>query len=188
MLKAIANAGASLAGRPLAQRLSGPVDLVGDSLAAGLLANPLLAQTSTTIAAVQRARQTGGTQLPRQYVTDRLAPILAAGLLPLPPGTFSMTELHARPMAFGLTGHRMLIWFRASLAGAAPFTEYWTFVSSGPSPVLPLNCPSCGAPTAGIASETCRYCHATLWQPPADSQTYWFVDDISRTPPAAIAA
>jgi hypothetical protein len=186
--KSLAGAGASLAGRPasMPRGLTVSMDLVGQALTPGLLVNPLLSLVSTIIATVVKVRQTQGTDIPRQYLTDQLVTKWASGsLYPIERGVFSITELHARPLV--PAGDHMLVWFKASVEHGQ-MTEYWTFVSRGPTPTLPINCPSCGAPTVGTASETCQYCGAILWQPPSDAPIYWLVDDISRAAPAAIAA
>jgi hypothetical protein len=189
-IKSLVGDGQLLAGRPTtgSLRLSGPIDLVGQAMATGVLTNPLMVKVSAMIGMIQLAREGGGKTIPRQYITDRLAARWGDGSLQLPPGLFMVTELHARPMAPGPAGDRMLVWFKGRLNTNATFTEYWTFVSAGPAPVLPPQCPSCGAPTAGVTSYVCPYCNTTLWQPPADAPSYWLVDDVSSTPPPELSA
>ena len=189
-IKAVVGDGQLLAGRPStgSLRLSGPIDLVGQAMATGVLTDPLLVKVSAMIGMIQLAREGVGKAVPRQYVTDRLAARWGDGSLQLPPGLFMVTELHARPMTPGPAGDRMLVWFKGRLSTNTAFTEYWTFVSAGPAPVLPPQCPSCGAPTAGVTSYVCPYCKTTLWQPPADAPSYWLVDDISTAPPPELSA
>jgi hypothetical protein len=189
-LKSVVGDGQLLAGRPTtgALRLTGPVDLTGQNLASAIMSNPLLLKVSTIMGMIQLARQGGGKTLPRQYVTDRLAAKGASGSLALAQGFFSLIEVHARPMSPGPGGDRMLVWFRGRLIAGPVFTEYWTFVSTGPVPTLPAQCPNCGAPTSGITSYVCPFCSTTLWQPPADAPSYWLVDDISSSPPPELAA
>jgi hypothetical protein len=182
--------GQLLAGRPMtgSLRLSGPVDLVGQGLATAVLTDPLMIKVWAMIGMIQLAREGGGKAAPHQYVTDRLAARWGDSSLQRPPGLFSVTELHARPMTPGPAGDRMLVWFKGRLNAGATYAEYWTFVSVGPAPVLPPQCPSCGAPTSGTTSYVCAYCNTTLWQPPADAPSYWMVDDISSVPPAGLSA
>lgn len=193
-LKALVGARQALTERSLgaAQGLAGPVDLVGQSLAAGILTNPAIIQVTTIIAAVQLCRQPGSHQAPTQYVTQRLAASWGNSVLALPPGMFGITELHARPLAPTPVGERMLVWFKGRINMGAPFTEYWTFVTWAALARLPANCPSCGGPTASSTTTgVCAYCHATLVPTPAtnsDTPAVWLVDDIRPTPPAAAAA
>ena len=176
-----------LAGRqvPLPSNLDRPIDLVGTAMLTGVAANPLIARVSAVIAAVLLARK-GGNTLPQQYVTDGLARRWASNPRSLPPGFFMVTELHARPIAASPTGSRMLVWFTASGQGTS-FVEYWTFVCTAAEASLPPHCPSCGAPTAGNNTNTCRFCNATLWQPAPGAKTYWLVDDISAAAPSDAA-
>jgi hypothetical protein len=182
--------GQLLAGRPTSGplRLSGPVDLVGQNMATAVLTDPLLVKVSAMVGMIQLAREGAGTAIPRQYVTDRLAAKWGDASLSRPAGLFMMTELHARPLTPGPEGDRMLVWFKGRLNTNTAFTEYWTFVSAGPVPTLPPQCPSCGAPTAGRTSNICAYCNTTLWQPPAGAPSYWLVDDISSVPPPDLSA
>jgi hypothetical protein len=189
-IKSMAGGGQLLAGRPASGplRLSGPIDLVGQSMAAAVLTDPLMIKVSAMIGMIQLARLGGGKAAPHQYVTDRLAARWGDGSLQRPPGLFSVTELHAWPLAPGPAGDRMLVWFKGRLNAGATFAEYWTFVSAGPVPVLPPQCPSCGAPTTGVTTNVCAYCNTTLWQAPAGAPSYWLVDDISSTPPTDLSA
>jgi hypothetical protein len=189
-IKGMVGDGQLLAGRPTTGtlRLSGPIDLVGQAMATGVLTDPLLIKVSAMIGMIKLAREGGGKAIPRQYITDRLAARWGDGSLQLPPGLFMVTELHARPMTPGPAGDRMLVWFKGRLGNNATFTEYWTFVSAGPVPVLPPQCPSCGAPTTGVTSYVCPYCNTTLWQPPAGAPSYWLVDDVSTAPPPELSA
>ena len=197
-LKSVVGDGQLLAGRPTtgSLRLSGPVDLVGQNLATGVITDPLMVKVSVMIGMIQLARQGGGKTIPRQYATDRLVAKASGGSLALAPGFFSPTELHARPMSPGPAGDRMVVWFKGRLISNASltqlsggtFTEYWTFVAAGPAPTLPVQCPNCGAPTSGITSYVCPFCNTTLWQAPPDAPSYWLVDDISSSPPPELAA
>ena len=189
-IKSLVGDGQLLAGRPVTGplRLSGPVDLVGPGMATAVLTDPLLVRVSAMIGMIQLAREGGGKTIPRPYVTDRLAARWGDASLQLPPGLFMVTELHARPVAAGPAGDRMVVWFKGRLNTGTTFTEYWTFVSAGPAPVLPAQCPSCGAPTAGVTSNVCAYCQTTLWQPLPDAPSYWLVDDISGAPPMDLSA
>jgi hypothetical protein len=197
-LKSVVGDGQLLAGRPTtgSLRLSGPVDLVGQNLATGLITDPLMVKVSTMIGMIQLARQGGGKTIPRQYATDRLVAKGAAGSLALAAGFFIPTELHARALSPGPAGDRMVVWYKGRLSttfglsgpSGGTFTEYWTFVSAGPAPTLPVQCPNCGAPTSGITSYVCPFCNTTLWQAPPDAPSYWLVDDISSSPPPELAA
>jgi hypothetical protein len=109
----------------------------------------------------------------------------------LPLGQCAITELHARPLASGSAADRMLVWFTARIGLGAPFTEYWTFVSTAVMPSLPAACPNCGAPTTGSTSGVCAYCHLALSQASRstpETPALWVVDDISTTSPASAAA
>lgn len=172
------------------ERLSEPVDLEGSSFHAAVVANPLIAQIATVIGVIQLARMTGGSDAPRQLVSERLARGWA-GVRTLPLGHCAINELHARPHASGLAADRMLVWFTTRIGLGAPFTEYWTFVSTAAMPSLPAVCPDCGAPTTGNTSGVCSYCHLTLSQASRstpDTPALWVVDDISPTSPASSAA
>jgi hypothetical protein len=172
------------------QELTGPIDLVGQNLAVGVLTNPLITQVTTIMAAVRVCRQPGASQVPTRVITPRLAAAWTQRVAPLPGGLFSMTELHARPLPRTPVGAQMLVWFKGHLNGTA-LTEYWSFVTSAPLGGLPAACPSCGAPTSASSSTgVCAYCHANLVAglgvgaaPPV-----WLVDDISLSPPATAAA
>lgn len=190
-LKALVGTGQALGARTsgAAQTLAGPVDLVGANMAAGILTNPALMQVSAIIGALQMCRQSG--QVPAQYVTPRLAASWASGVRVMPSGFFSMVELHARPLTPTPVGARMLVWFTGRIVGGAPFTEYWSFITSAPLASFPVHCPTCGAPTAGSTSTgVCSYCHGlVLPNAPADgaSQAAWLLDEIGTTPPAIAA-
>jgi hypothetical protein len=160
-IKRAIEAGKSLMDRPLAipPRLSGPLDLSGKSLAASILADPLITHVSMIIGAVHVAREAGGPTVPRRFVTERLAARWGELSLALPAGVFMMTELHARPLAPGPLGERMLLWFTARINVGRPMTEYWTFAFTPAQP---------GAADAPSG--------------------YWLVDDISSTPPTEAAA
>lgn len=193
-LKGLAGVGQTLAARSAgaAEPLAGPVDLVGDNLAFGIMTNPVIIQLMTIMGGVQRGRQPGSTQVPTQFLTQRLAAAWGSGLLALPSGMFQIIELHARPQTPTPVGERMLVWFKARINIGAPFTEYWTFVTTAPLTSLPARCPSCGAPTAGSATTgICRYCQTVLVTSPvanSGAPPKWLVDEISLTPPAAAAA
>ena len=84
----------------------------------------------------------------------------------------------------------MVVWFKGRISGgtSVSVTEYWIFVAAGAPPLLPPQCPSCGAPTTGVTANVCPYCKTTLWQPAPDAPSYWLVDDVSSTPPAELSA
>ncbi len=191
-LKGLASVGQTLSGPSAgaAQPLAGPVDLVGQNLAIGIMTNPAIIQLTTIMAGVQLCRQPGSNQVPTQFLTQRLAASWGTGLLALPTGIFQIIELHARPQTPTPVGARMLVWFKARINAGAPFTEYWTFVTTAPLTSLPARCPSCGAPTVGSATTgICPYCRTVLVTSPArDSPATWLVDEIRMTPPAAAAA
>lgn len=169
-----------LAGRQVAvpASLDRPIDLVGPTLLTGAATYPLMGRVMAVIAAVLLARK-GGNTLPQQYVTPQLATRWPNHSVPLPPGLFMVTELHARPLA---DGTRMLVWFTAR-GQAHTFVEYWTFACTAPL-AFPVKCPTCGAPTAGNNTNSCRFCTAELAEPVANATKYWLVDDISPSPPA----
>jgi hypothetical protein len=172
------------------ERLSGPVDLEGSSFHAAVVANPLIAQIAAVIGVIQLARVAGGSDAARQLVSERLARGWG-GVRKLPLGQCAITELHARPLASGSAADRMLVWFTARIELGAPFTEYWTFVSTAAMPGLPATCPNCGAPTTGSTSGVCAYCHLALSEASRsrpETPTLWVVDDITTTPPASAAA
>lgn len=193
-LKGLAGVGQTLANRSAggAQPLAGPVDLVGENLALGIMTNPAIIQLTSIMGGVQLCRQRGSNQVPTQFLTQRLAASWGTGLLALPTGMFQIIELHARPQTPTPVGERMLVWFKARINLGAPFTEYWTFVTTAPLTSLPVRCPSCGAPTAGSATTgICPYCQTVLVTSPAANSgalPTWLVDEISMTPPAAAAA
>jgi hypothetical protein len=193
-LKGLAGVGQTLAAGSsgAAQPLAGPVDLAGENLAFGIMTNPVIIQLMTIIGGVQRSRQPGSTQVPTQFLTQRLAASWGSGMLTLPSGMFQIIELHARPQTPTPVGERMLVWFKARLNVGAPFTEYWAFVTTAPLTSLPARCPSCGAPTAGSATTgICPYCQTVLVTSPVTNSgapPTWLVDEISLTPPAAAAA
>jgi hypothetical protein len=193
-LKGLSSIGQTLSGRSAgaAQPLAGPVDLVGQSLAVGIMTNPAIIQLRTIMAGVQLCRQPGSNQVPTQFLTQRLAASWGTGLPALPTGMFQMLELHARPQTPTPVGERMLVWVKGRINAGAPFTEYWTFVTTAPLASLPAKCPSCGAPTAASTTTgICAYCQTVLVTfPAANSGTpaTWVVDEISVTPPAAAAA
>jgi hypothetical protein len=172
------------------ERLSGPVDLEGSSFRAAVVANPLIAQIAAVIGVIQLARVAGGSDAPRQLVSERLARGWG-GVRKLPLGQCAITELHARPLASGSAADRMLVWFTARIRLGTPFTEYWTFISTAAMPSLPVACPNCGAPTTGSTSGVCAYCHLALSQASRstpETPALWVVDDISTTSPASAAA
>jgi hypothetical protein len=181
-----------LAARWLAipERLAGPVDLEGPSLRAAIVRNPLIAQIAEVIGVIQLARVAGGSNAPRQLVSQRLAETWA-GMRKLPLGQCAITELHARPLLSGSGADRMLVWFAARIGLGTSFIEYWTFVSTAAMPSLPATCPNCGAPTTGSVSGVCAYCHRALSEAPRstpETPALWVVDDITTTPPASAAA
>jgi hypothetical protein len=171
-------------------RLSGPVDLEGSSFRAAVVANPLIVQIAQVIGVIELARVAGGSDAPRQLVSERLARGWG-GVRKLPLGQCAISELHARPLASGSAADRMLVWFTTRIGLGAPFTEYWTFVSTAAMPSLPAVCPDCGAPTTGNTSGVCAYCDLALSQPSRstpETPALWVVDDISTTSPASAAA
>jgi hypothetical protein len=181
-----------LAARWLAipERLPGPVDLEGSSLRAAIVRDPLIAQIAAVIGVIQLARVVGGSDAPRQLVSQRLAGAWG-GMRKLPLGQCAISELHARPLSSGSGADRMLVWFTARIELGASFTEYWTFVSTAAMPGLPATCPNCGAPTTGSTSGVCAYCHLALSEASRsrpETPTLWVVDDITTTPPASAAA
>jgi hypothetical protein len=172
------------------ERLSGPVDLEGSSFRAAVVRNPLIAQIAAVIGVIQLARVVGGSNAPRQLVSQRLADAWG-GMRKLPLGQCAITELHARPLSSGSAADRILVWFTARIGLGAQFTEYWTFVSTAAMPGLPAVCPDCGAPTTGNTSGVCAYCHRALseaYRSTPETPALWVVDDISTTSPASAAA
>ena len=124
-LKGLASVGQTLSGRSAgaAQPLAGPVDLVGQNLAIGIMTNPAIIQLTTIMAGVQLCRQPGSNQVPTQFLTQRLAASSGTGLLALPTGIFQIIELHARPQTPTPVGARTLVWFKARINAGAPFTN-----------------------------------------------------------------
>src|ERR1700686_1151327 len=90
------------------ERRSGPVDMEGSSFRAPIVRNPLIAQIASVIGVIQLARVVGGSDAPRQLVSQRLADAWG-GVRKLPLGHIAITELHARPLASGSAADRMLV-------------------------------------------------------------------------------
>jgi hypothetical protein len=159
---------------------------LGKMLAMAAAQHPLELQLAPIVMAVEAARRDGHVASVRPFLTDRFASRFTAAS-PAPTG---IAHLALASEAAVASGDHVVIRIERGTTGSAP-SEYWSFQrdTSVVPDGTPVVCPQCGAPTAGDAAGTCRFCGATFSTaaPALPQPTRWLLDDISDAPPALAA-
>ena len=149
--------------------------------------HPLAVQLAPIVLAIDTARRQGEVASVRAFLTDRFAARFTGSAASGSPVISHLTQAHDGTVAPG--DHVVIRVDRA--AGTAGHSEYWSFqrdMRAAPDGT-PAECPRCGAPTAGDAVGSCRFCGGTFSTsaPVLPSPARWLLDDISAAPPALAA-